>query len=81
MQKVKDVSKVIGFANRAGRFSPSNERSEEKFRSVMRVVLERYRMTESDSIPVLSARRLELFRDHAKAAGYTVAVIRRGANR
>lgn len=70
-----DWSKTIGFVNRAGVFSPSNERSEGKLRTVASGLFT------ADQVLAFNKEEFFHLRDIAKAHGFQFVVIQRGINR
>lgn len=71
-----DLSRAIGFVNRAGRFMPTNETSEARTREVLTI-----RGFDIPPTIVFDEIEMDVFRDQARAAGFKVVVIRRGLGR
>ncbi len=76
MKKTKDFTKVIGFINRGGMFSPSNETSQKKYEDL-------YAGYSDGRIapPTMNKTAFDSFVEAIGAFGYTVMVARRGLNR
>lgn len=75
MKRIKDFSKVIGIVGRAGRFFPSNEKSQIKADHVTKLSMG---CTIKDGF---DRNGLRWFKGVAKECGYSIIVIERGLNR